>query len=751
MHDRPEAQRTMRATRAAAAATILFSSLALACQDSVSPPVATTVEAVVGVVQVGVAGEAVTAAPAVRVRDQWDKPMAGVVVAFTVIEGAGTLNTGTASTDEDGIAAAGGWTLGAVAGLNRVSARAAGLSPVTFSAEGGAGEASGIEAVSGNEQTGVVATRLTEPVAVRVMDAHGNAVAGIAVSFVPEGGSDAVVSSVSSTDANGMATATWTAGTRSGLQRLVARADGAGEVLFEAVVGPGSAAGPVVIDGAGQSAQVTRAVSASPSVRVVDGWGNGVPGIDVRFDVASGGGTLMAGVDTGPTVVVRSDLSGTATLDSWTLGSHSGTNAVRATAAGESVMFNATAHAGPVTRVTVHDGDAQSAVIGAAVPAPPAVLVEDAHGNPAEGVEVTFAVGTGGGSVTGAVTATGTTGIAAVGEWTMGTAGANTLIASVEGVASVTFTANATITGGGTGGSGGTNGGGTGGGGSGGGGSGGGSNDGGYYLDIVFTGTITQSQRTAFYNAAGRWASVIAGDLPDVVLNVSANACGMPHAAVNQTVDDLLVLVTIVPIDGPGGILGSAGPCYVRSSGGLPVLGAVRIDEADLVFLDGNGRLEDVLAHEFGHVIGIGTRWGGDLVGAGGTDPIFTGPTATAQFLGSGGSAYPGSPVPVENTGGQGTRDGHWRESVFSNELMTGWLNMSDNPLSSVTVGALEDMGYTIDYTYADGFGITAGEASIQGLDPSRQRIEIGETPLTIQPVAVDAMGRRAPLRPFLR
>jgi glutamine synthetase len=26
--------------------------------------------------------------------------------------------------------------------------------------------------------------------------------------------------------------------------------------------------------------------------------------------------------------------------------------------------------------------------------------------------------------------------------------------------------------------------------------------------------------------------------------------------------------------------------------------------------------------------------------------------------------------VPVENSGGPGTRDGHWRESVFSNELM---------------------------------------------------------------------------------
>lgn len=28
------------------------------------------------------------------------------------------------------------------------------------------------------------------------------------------------------------------------------------------------------------------------------------------------------------------------------------------------------------------------------------------------------------------------------------------------------------------------------------------------------------------------------------------------------------------------------------------------------------------------------------------------------------------TPVPVANTGGPGTRDGHWRESVFGNELL---------------------------------------------------------------------------------
>jgi hypothetical protein len=181
------------------------------------------------------------------------------------------------------------------------------------------------------------------------------------------------------------------------------------------------------------------------------------------------------------------------------------------------------------------------------------------------------------------------------------------------------------------------------------------------------------------------------------------------------------------------------------------VLGAVRIDEADLAFLEANGRLGDVLAHEFGHVIGIGTRWGSHLVGAGGLDPIFNGPTATGEFLGSGGSMYPGSPVPVENSGGPGTRDGHWRESIFDNELMTGWLDMSDNPLSSITVGALEDIGYEVDFNRADGFAIPGGGAAAASPGTTRPRIELRETTLPVEPIAVDAAGRRAPLRPFIR
>jgi adhesin/invasin len=99
---------------------------------------------------------------------------------------------------------------------------------------------------------------------------------------------------------------------------------------------------------------------------------------------------------------------------------------------------------GPATQMAATAGDNQTASLGAAVKVLPSVIVKDARGNPVPGVRVTFAVATGGGSVSGASTKTDPSGIAAVGSWKLGTtAGANTLTATSTGLTGspVTFTA----------------------------------------------------------------------------------------------------------------------------------------------------------------------------------------------------------------------------------------------------------------------------------------------------------------------
>src|SRR5262245_23053712 len=215
-----------------------------------------------------------------------------------------------------------------------------------------------------------------------------------------------------------------------------------------------------------------------------------------------------------------------------------------------------------------------------------------------------------------------------------------------------------------------------------------------YKIEVRFLGGLTPTQKNAFKAAADRWAKVIVGDLPSVIVD-------------GEVIDDLLILAQGVPIDGPGKILGQAGPTHLRPAGAgavafLPAKGIMSFDTADLQQMQQNGTLNDVIAHEMGHVIGIGTIWTHKklLKGAGTQNPTFEGVTAKAEYGKLKGTGP--KPVPVENTGGPGTRDGHWRETVFRNELMTGFISTPNNPLSRMTVGSLKDMGYTVDMTAAE-------------------------------------------------
>jgi hypothetical protein len=95
------------------------------------------------------------------------------------------------------------------------------------------------------------------------------------------------------------------------------------------------------------------------------------------------------------------------------------------------------------------------------------------------------------------------------------------------------------------------------------------------------------------------------------------------------------------------------------------------------------------------------------ISGAGSSDPIFTGTQALAMWPAFGAALnYMGRPIPVENTGGSGTRDSHWRETVFQDELMTGFIAPQGvpMPLSKITIASMADLGYQVDYSKADLF-----------------------------------------------
>jgi hypothetical protein len=324
-------------------------------------------------------------------------------------------------------------------------------------------------------------------------------------------------------------------------------------------------------------------------------------------------------------------------------------------------------------------GNGQTAQPGHPVPIDPSVQVSNVNGRPLSGITVTFAVASGGGSVFGAVATTGSDGIATVGQWNVGSSpGSNTLTATVAGLPSVTFTATTSTA------------------------------VSAYTIDLRFLGSMSPSQSQAFRNARNRLEQVIVGDLANVPANRPAGECLNNQPAINETIDDLLIFAEVAAIDGPGMILGQAGPCIVRATGNLPAIGVMQFDVADLTNLENQGLLQFVILHEMLHVIGFGSTWSslGLLSGSATTDPFFTGSQAVAAFNAIGGSVFVGNKVPVEGTGGPGTRNSHWRETVFKGELMTGFLNNGANPLSIVTVTSLADMGYTVDPGQADAFAI---------------------------------------------
>jgi hypothetical protein len=219
-----------------------------------------------------------------------------------------------------------------------------------------------------------------------------------------------------------------------------------------------------------------------------------------------------------------------------------------------------------------------------------------------------------------------------------------------------------------------------------------------FLIEVEFLGGLSETQKAAFKGAADRWAQVIVGDLPEM---------RMPGVA---AIDDLRILAWGMRIDGPRGILGAAKalvmrPASTQPSALLPALSYMYFDVDDLDMMEANGSLHHVITHEMGHALGFGaTVWRlKNLIQGFGTDnPVFTGATAVEEYRRLRGSDV-AEPVPLANVGQPGSKNSHWRESVFDLELMTPNVD-AEPPLSRLTIAALQDVGYQVDFEAADPF-----------------------------------------------
>ncbi|AHG89558.1 hypothetical protein J421_2021 [Gemmatirosa kalamazoonensis] len=267
-----------------------------------------------------------------------------------------------------------------------------------------------------------------------------------------------------------------------------------------------------------------------------------------------------------------------------------------------------------------------------------------------------------------------------------------------------------------------------------------------FQIDVQPVGTVPPALLAVAQQAVQRWQRVITAALPTRQLDLNVGDCDTGTPAVHQSTNGIVVFIATRAMDGLNNTLASAGPCMLRDlgSGGLPLAGTMTVDDADVAQITAAGGFGvDVLAHELGHVLGIGTLWtagytpAGNLLRSVNGDARFTGANASSATARVGLTPNAADGAQVETDGG------HWRETVFRGELMTGWVGATPNPLSVVSVQSLRDLGYQVTETGADivSPASVVGGASLAIREP---RTRIGER--VLRPRFVSGPNGRRPL-----
>ncbi len=214
--------------RLSALTPVLCLSVLFACSsDSASSE---TIYVYAGDGQTGLAGSSVSQPPSIQITDGSGTAIQNVTVVFAVATGGGSIAGATATTDDEGIATSGTWTLGPAAGANTVTATVPGVigSPLTFTATGIAIGA--LVKVSGDNQNGRAGTTLINPIVVKVTDASGNPIGGVTVNFSLTSGAGSLGAGGNTrqviTDGTGTASIGWNLGSTPGTNTVLVFVNG---------------------------------------------------------------------------------------------------------------------------------------------------------------------------------------------------------------------------------------------------------------------------------------------------------------------------------------------------------------------------------------------------------------------------------------------------------------------------------------------------------------------------------------------
>lgn len=345
----------------------LFTLLAVAggCGEATTGPTsvkpedfASNLRLISGNQQSGAVGTPLTEVLSVKVVDAGGEPVKGATVLWQIRDGGGTINPPASTSSATGLVSV-TWTLGSTLGANKAVAILQGayvLDSVVFTATAGVGAASQLTLVSGNAQTGRVASALGQVLKVSVKDQFGYAVSGKRVTWAAGSLSGTITPVSDTTDATGMASANWVLGTTAMVQSAIATVSGiTTPIAFTATATPDTSRRLTTVTSPAASAQAGSSVG-TVTVSVTDQYSNVIVGDSVNFDdLTSGGGSVSPRI-------VATNASGQASA-TWVLGPDPGPQglSVRLMPRQERRTFSATAW---IDFTQVFAGNYQACAIG---------------------------------------------------------------------------------------------------------------------------------------------------------------------------------------------------------------------------------------------------------------------------------------------------------------------------------------------------------------------------------------------------
>ena len=259
-------------------------------------------------------------------------------------------------------------------------------------------------------------------------------------------------------------------------------------------------------------------------------------------------------------------------------------------------------------------------------------------------------------------------------------------------------------------------------------------------IELIFLDEFDPMEKEIMVEGTAHWEKML-GDIPAYQFRYQSflSNCGDHPIEMERgrVVDDVIMYVAKLPKDAPPGVAGAAGVWQERTTPDrLPAVGCVMIGEWRSGPWGTNRHkafIQDVFLHEMAHALGVGTghNWSRFVVweqdGSGAWRAHFAGPSAIAAYDGlprligpdpdappgllggssralvaqPGGVFYKGKKVPLLD-------GGHWGETIGGELVAYDPVVQIDTwpKLSTISLGALEDMGYPVRYENADPFWV---------------------------------------------